>query len=219
MDASDRPIRILVVDDHDVVREGLAAMLRHRPGYEIVAMVGSAAEALTAADRFVPDIVILDVHLPDGSGIETCREIKSRHPAIGVIILTGSSDEDLVLTAVIAGANGYLLKQSGARDLRRTVDVVASGGSMVDPVATDRMVQRIRRASQTTESDPFASLTPRERQILDLVATGLTNREIAEQVVVSQKTVKRSVSAILSKLDLQRRGQAAALYTRRQAPD
>jgi DNA-binding NarL/FixJ family response regulator len=219
VDASAPPIRILVVDDHDVVREGLAAMLHHRPGYEIVAMVGTAAEALTAADRFVPDIVILDVHLPDGSGIETCREIKSRHPEVGVIILTGSGDEDLVLTAVIAGANGYLLKQSGARDLWRTVDVVASGGSMVDPVATDRMVQRIRRASQTTESDPFASLTPRERQILDLVATGLTNREIAEQVLVSEKTVKRSVSAILSKLDLQRRGQAAALYTRRQPPD
>jgi DNA-binding NarL/FixJ family response regulator len=215
MDASDRPIRILVVDDHDMVREGLAALLLRRPGYEIVAMVGSSAEALAASDRFVPDVVILDVHLPDGSGIETCREIKSRHPEIGVIILTGSGDEDLVLTAVIAGANGYLLKQSGARDLWRTVDIVASGGSLLDPVATDRMVQGIRRASQTAEADPFASLSPRERQILDLVATGLTNREIAVQILVSEKTVKRSVSAILSKLDLQRRGQAAALYTRR----
>jgi DNA-binding NarL/FixJ family response regulator len=215
VEPSDRPLRILVVDDHDIVREGLAAMLRHRPGYDVVAMVGSAAEALAASDRFVPDVVILDVHLPDGSGIETCREITSRHPEIGVVILTGLGDEDLVLSAVIAGANGYLLKQSGARDLLRTVDVVASGGSMLDPVATDRMVQRIRRAGQVSEQDPFSSLTQREREILDLIAAGLTNREIATRIVVSEKTVKRSVSAILSKLDLQRRAQAAALYTHR----
>ena len=153
--APDRTLRILVVDDHDIVRQGIAALLERQPGYEVVAQAGTAAEALTAANRFAPDLVILDVSLPDGSGIETCREIKARRPETRVVILTGSADEDTVLTAVVAGANGYLLKSSGVREVMHAIDVVAAGGSLLDPVgdrpdgAADPAARRRRRGGST----------------------------------------------------------------------
>jgi len=211
----DRPLRILVVDDHDIVRQGIAALLERQPGYDVVAQAGTAADAVAAANRFVPDLVILDVGLPDGSGIETCREIKARHPGTRVVILTGSADEHTVLTAVVAGANGYLLKSSGVREVMHAIDVVAAGGSLLDPVATDRMVRRIRRLGEGAEADPLAGLAARERRILELIAAGHTNKEIASEIKLSEKTVKRSVSVILSKLNLERRGQAAALFAGR----
>lgn len=210
-----RSLRILIVDDHDIVRQGIAALLERQPGFEVVAQAGTAAEALTAVHRFVPDLVILDVSLPDGSGIETCRDIKASHPETRVVILTGSADEDTVLTAVVAGANGYLLKSSGVREVMRAIDVVAGGGSLLDPVATDRMVRRIRRLGEGAEADPLVALAARERRILELIAAGLTNKEIAAEIGLSEKTVKRSVSVILSKLNLERRAQAAALYAGR----
>ena len=216
---SDRPLRILVVDDHDIVRQGIAALLERQPGYEVVAQAGTAAEALIAANRYVPDLVILDVSLPDGSGIETCREIRARHPETKVVILTGSADEDTVLTAVVAGANGFLLKSSGVRDVMHAIDVVAEGGSLLDPVATDRMVRRIRRLGEGSETDPLVGLAARERRILELISAGQTNKEIAAEIKLSEKTVKRSVSVILSKLNLERRAQAAALYAGRRPPD
>jgi two-component system response regulator DevR len=212
---SDRPLRILVVDDHDIVRQGIAALLERQPAYNVVGQAGTAAEALAATNQFAPDLVILDVSLPDGSGIETCREIKARHPQTRVVILTGSSDEDTVLTAVVAGANGYLLKSSGVREVMNAIDVVAGGGSMLDPVATDRMVRRIRRLGEVAEADPLVGLAARERRILELIAAGQTNKEIAAEIKLSEKTVKRSVSLILSKLNLERRAQAAALYAGR----
>jgi DNA-binding NarL/FixJ family response regulator len=132
-----------------------------------------------------------------------------------VIILTGSGDEDTVLTAVIAGANGFLLKQSGIRDVLRAIDVVATGGSLLDPVAADRIVRRIRRLGETAETDPILGLAPRERQILELIAEGKTNKEIATDISLSEKTIKRSVSSILSKLNLDRRAQAAAMFVGR----
>jgi DNA-binding NarL/FixJ family response regulator len=211
----DRTLRILVVDDHDIVRQGIAALLERQPGYDVVAQAGTAADAVAAANRFVPDLVILDVGLPDGSGIETCREIKARHPETRVVILTGSADEDTVLTAVVAGANGYLLKSSGVREVMHAIDVVAAGGSLLDPVATDRLVRRIRRFGEGAEADPLAGLAARERRILELIAAGHTNKEIASEIKLSEKTVKRSVSVILSKLNLERRGQAAALFAGR----
>ena len=214
-----RSIRIIVVDDHEIVREGLAAILARQPGYDVVAQAGSVTEARVAVDRFEPDLVILDITLPDGSGIEACRDIKSRHPATLVIILTGADDDDSVLTAVVAGANGYLLKQSGIREVLKAIDVVASGGSLLDPVATERLVRRIRGARDRSVTDPLAGLTTRERLILGSIAEGLTNREIAARLEVSEKTVKRSVGSILAKLDLERRGQAAALYMRSGTPD
>jgi len=214
-DRPERPLRILVVDDHDIVREGIAALLQRQPRYEVVALAATIAEAIAAADRYDPDLVILDIGLPDGSGIEACREIKDGHPATRVVMLTASADEDTVLSAVIAGANGYLLKQSSVRDLVHALDIVAAGGSLLDPAATDRMIRRIQRAAEGAASDPFIALTARERQVLELIAAGLTNREIAARVLLSEKTVKRSVSAILSKLDLDRRAQAAAMYAKR----
>ncbi len=210
-----RSLRILIVDDHDIVRQGIAALLERQPGYDVVAQAGTAADAMAAVDRFAPDLIILDVGLPDGSGIETCREIKARRPETRVVILTGSADEDTVLTAVVAGANGYLLKSSGVREVMHAIDVVAAGGSLLDPVATDRMVRRIRRLGEGTEADPLVALAARERRILELIAAGLTNKEIAAEISLSEKTVKRSVSVILSKLNLERRAQAAALYAGR----
>ena len=219
MPEPDRTLRILVVDDHDIVRQGIAALLERQPGYDVVAQAGTAADAVAAANRFSPDLVILDVSLPDGSGIETCREIKARHPATRVVILTGSADEDTILTAVVAGANGYLLKSSGVREVMHAIDVVAAGGSLLDPVATDRMVRRIRRLGEGAEADPLVGLAAREHRILELIAAGHTNKEIASEIKLSEKTVKRSVSVILSKLNLERRGQAAALYAGRRPLD
>jgi two-component system response regulator DevR len=216
---ANRALRILIVDDHDIVRQGIAALLERHPGYEVVAQAGTAADALVAARRYLPDLVILDVNLPDGSGIETCREIKARQPDTRVVILTGSADEDTVLTSVVAGANGYLLKSSGVREVMHAIDVVASGGSLLDPVATDRMVRRIRRLGEDSERDPLVGLAERERRILELIAAGQTNKEIAAEIKLSEKTVKRSVSVILSKLNLERRAQAAALYAGRRPPD
>lgn len=213
--ASPRHLRIAVVDDHDIVRQGIVALLERQPGFEVVAQAGTAAEALAAVNRFRPDLVILDVNLPDGSGIETCRDIRARHPETRVVILTGSADEDTVLTAVVAGANGYLLKSSGMREVMHAIDVVSAGGSLLDPVATDRMVRRIRRLGEGTAGDPLVGLAARERRILELIADGQTNKEIAAEIKLSEKTVKRSVSVILSKLNLERRAQAAALYAGR----
>jgi DNA-binding NarL/FixJ family response regulator len=216
---ADRPLRILIVDDHEIVREGLAAVLARQPGLKVVAQASTAADALAEASRHVPDVVILDISLPDGSGIETCREIKARLPATKVVILTGSGDEDTALAAVIAGANGYLLKQSGILDVVKAIEVVASGGSLLDPIATERIVRRIRHLSDTSASDPFSGFSAREHKILDLIAGGRTNKEIAAQIQLSEKTIKRSVSVILSKLNLERRAQAAALYVGRKTAD
>ncbi len=214
-----RPLRVVIVDDHQIVREGLTALLQREVGYEVVAAAGTVAEALAAVERHLPDLVIMDISLPDGSGIETCREIKERHPEMRVVVLTGSGDEDTVLMSVIAGANGYLLKQSGAGDVVHALDIVAAGGSLLDPVATDRIVRRLRRLGDTVEPDPFATLTERERQILGLIAEGKTNKQIASDVFLSEKTIKRSVSVILSRLGLERRAQAAALYARQRSSD
>jgi DNA-binding NarL/FixJ family response regulator len=219
-DVPDQPVvRILIVDDHEIVREGLAAVLDRQPGCEIVAQAGTGAEAIEAVDRLIPDLVVLDIGLPDSSGIELCREIKARHADIRVVILTGSDEEDNVLSAVIAGANGYLLKQSGIRDVVRAIGVVAAGGSLLDPAATDRVAKRIRHLATTSEADPLAALSPREHRVLNLVAEGKTNKQIAAEAQLSEKTVKRSVTAILSKLGLVRRTQAAAMYVDRRRRD
>jgi two-component system, NarL family, response regulator DevR len=218
-DPGPRGLRIVVVDDHEIVREGLVAILARQPGYDVVAQAGTVADALASVERYLPDLVILDISLPDGSGIETCREIKARLPETKVVILTGSGDEDSVLTAVVAGASGYLLKQSGIRDVLRAIDVVAGGGSLLDPIATDRMIRRIRTVQDRATVDPLGALTPRERRILEAIAEGMTNREIAARLGISEKTVKRSVSAILAKLDLERRGQAAALFAQHGSSD
>ena len=209
-----RPLRLLVVDDHEVVRQGLVALLERRPGFEIVAQAGTVAQAVAEAARFEPDVVVMDVRLPDGSGIEACRDIRTARPETRVIMLTSYPDEEAVLSAIVAGASGYLLKQIRGRDLVAALEAVGRGESLLDPVVTEKVLDRVRRAATGDDTDELAQLTTQERKILLLVAEGKTNKQIAAEVFLSDKTVKNYVSSILAKLDLQRRAQAAAFVAR-----
>jgi two-component system response regulator DevR len=210
-----RPLRLLVVDDHEVVRRGLVALLDRRSGFEVVAQAGSVAESIDAAARFEPDLVIMDVRLPDGTGIEACREIRAARAETRVIMLTSYPDEEAVLSAIIAGASGYLLKQIRGRDLVAALEAVGRGESLLDPAVTEKVLERVRRVATGAATDDLAELTSQERKILLLVAEGKTNKEIAADVFLSDKTVKNYVSSILSKLNLQRRTQAAAFMAKR----
>ena len=205
-----RPLRVLVVDDHEVVREGLVSLLNRRDGFEVVAEAGTVAEAIEQARRFEPDIAVMDVRLPDGSGIEACREIRAERPATRVLMLTSYPDEEAVLSAIVAGASGYLLKQTRARDLVAALEAVGHGESLLDPAVTEKVLERVRRLATGGVADDLAALTSQEQKILLLVAEGKTNKEIAADVFLSDKTVKNYVSSILSKLNLERRTQAAA---------
>jgi DNA-binding NarL/FixJ family response regulator len=209
-----KPLRILVVDDHEVVRQGLTALLGRREEFQVVAEAGTVAEALAAQRRFLPDVVVMDVRLPDGSGIEACREIRSEFPETRIVMLTSYPDEEAVLSAIIAGASGYLLKQVRGRDLVAALESVGRGDSLLDPAVTERVLERVRRVAAGGERDELADLTAQERKILLLVAEGMTNKEIASDVFLSDKTVKNYVSSILGKLNLQRRAQAAAFVAR-----
>ena len=208
------PLTVLVVDDHEVVREGIVSSLDRRDGFHVVAQAGTVAEAIAAARRFQPDLVVMDVRLPDGSGVEACREIRSDHPDTRVVMLTSYPDEEAVLSAIVAGASGYLLKETRLRDLVKALETVGAGGSLLDPAVTGKVLDRVRRMANDDDDDELARLTTQERRILLLVAEGKTNREIAAEVFLSDKTVKNYVSSILSKLDLQRRTQAAAYMAR-----
>jgi two-component system response regulator DevR len=212
---SQRPLRLLVVDDHEVVRQGLVSLLDRRSGFEVVAQAGSVAESVSAAARYEPDLVIMDVRLPDGSGIEACREIRAARPETRVVMLTSYPDEEAVLSAIIAGASGYLLKQIRGRDLVSALEAVGRGESLLDPAVTEKVLERVRRMASGSATDELAELTAQERKILLLVAEGKTNKEIAGDVFLSDKTVKNYVSSILSKLNLQRRTQAAAFVAKR----
>ena len=214
MGEEEREIRLLVVDDHEVVRQGLVALLVRRPNLHVVAEAGTVVEAVAAARRFQPDLVIMDVRLPDGSGIEACREIREERPETRVVMLTSYPDEDAVLSAIVAGASGYLLKQVRARDLITAIEAVARGESLLDPAVTGRVLERVRRIATGDQPDELAQLTAQERKILGLVAEGKTNKEIAAEVFLSDKTVKNYVSSILAKLHLERRAQAAAYVAR-----
>ena len=213
-----RSLSLLIVDDHEVVRQGLVALLGRRPGFRVVAEAGTVADAVEAARRFQPDLVVMDVRLPDGSGIEACREIRAERPATRVLILTSYPDEDAVLSAIVAGASGYLLKQVRARDLVAALEAVGRGESLLDPAVTGRVLERIRRIAMADRPDELSQLTAQEQKILLLVAEGKTNKEIATEVFLSDKTVKNYVSSILAKLNLERRAQAAAYMARLHNP-
>lgn len=218
-DSSDvRQLRLLVVDDHEVVRQGLVALLDRRDRFQVVAEAGTVEEALEATRRFHPDLVVMDVRLPDGSGIEACREIRAEFPTTRVVMLTSYPDEEAVLSAIIAGASGYLLKQIRARDLVSALESVGRGESLLDPAVTEKVLDRVRRIASGTYQDELAQLTAQEQKILMLVAEGKTNKEIASEVFLSDKTVKNYVSSILSKLNLERRAQAAAFVARHRPP-
>ena len=216
--SAERPLSLLIVDDHEVVRQGLVAMLDRRAEFQVVAEAGTVADAVAAARRFRPDLVVMDVRLPDGSGVEACREIRAEMPETRVVILTSYPDEDAVLSAIIAGASGYLLKQIRARDLVAALETVGRGGSLLDPAVTGKVLERMRRIATQDDPDELSSLTQQERKILALVAEGKTNKEIAAEVFLSDKTVKNYVSSILSKLNLERRAQAAAFVAKHRTP-
>jgi len=214
------PIRVFLVDDHDVVRAGLRALLEPEDDLEVVGDAGTAADALVRIPLAKPDVVVLDVRLPDGSGIEVCRQVRSDRPETACLILTSYADDEALLAAVMAGAAGYLLKQIAGNDLVANIRTVATGASLLDPRLTQRVLERVRRGPQ--EDERLATLTPQERRILDQIALGRTNRQIGEALFLAEKTVKNYVSNLLAKLGMTRRTEAAVFATRlaaqREAP-
>ena len=201
-------IRVFLLDDHEIVRRGLRELLSTEPDIEVVGESGSAREALRRIPALKPDVAVLDGRLPDGSGVEVCRAIRSRFPEINALILTSFDDEEALFSAIMAGAQGYLLKQIRGGDLIHAVREIAAGRSLLDPAVTGRVLDRVRGGSPPT--DPrMASLSDQERRILELVTEGLTNRQIGEHMHLAEKTVKNYVSTVLRKLGLERRVQAA----------
>lgn len=204
-------IRVMLVDDHEVVRQGLKAMIDTEDDMEVVVEADSADEAVRRAKTFEPDVVIMDVRLPDRSGVLACRDIRSDLPDTQVLMLTSFSDDQALFDSIMAGAAGYLLKQIRGGDLLESIRRVAEGESMLDPAVTARVLERIRNPEE--EQDPkLARLTPTELRITEFIAEGMTNREIGEKIHLAEKTVKNYVSTILSKLEVSRRAEAAAHF-------
>lgn len=208
-------LRVMLVDDHEVVREGLRALLNRRPGMSVVGEAGTVSQAIEVALREKPDVVVMDVRLPDGTGVEACREIRAQLPATRMIMLTSYADEEAVMASILAGASAYILKQTRGQQLAEAVEAVARGESLLDPQVTMRVLEQVRRMADATPRDKQSQLTENEFKILKLIAEGKTNREIAAEVYLSDKTVKNYVSSILSKLNLRRRSEAAAYIARR----
>ncbi|MBX5468006.1 MAG: response regulator transcription factor [Firmicutes bacterium] len=207
-------IRVAIVDDHEMVRTGVANLLSSHPDLELVGGAGSVNEALSLLERTPVDVLLLDIRLPDGSGIDLCRTIQQRGLPTHVIILTSFGDEALLFQALEAGASGYLLKNARGRTMIEAIRTVAKNGSILDPAVAGRAMQRLRQPQ--SEADPFDELTPQERRILRLIAEGKTNREIGAAIYLSEATVKHYVSNIFSKLNISRRAEAAAIVAKRQ---
>jgi two-component system, NarL family, response regulator DevR len=206
------PLRVLIVDDHDVVRAGLRAVLDGVEDLTVVGEAGSVEEAVRRVGYDNPDVVVMDVRLPDGTGIEACRDIRSRWSNVKVLMLTSYADEEALVSAIMAGAAGYVLKRIDATELVSSIRRVGRGESLLDPVMTERLFRKIR--GEETEDPLLARLSPQERKILDLIADGLTNREIAADLFLAEKTVKNYVSNLLGKLEMSRRSEAAAYAAR-----
>jgi len=204
-------IRVFLVDDHEVVRRGLADLLEAEDDLEVVGEAGTAGMALAGVASTNPHVAVLDVRLPDGNGVEVCREIRARDPKITCLMLTSFSDDEALFDAIMAGAAGYLLKDVKGRDLVDAIRRVAAGESLLDPAVTGKVLERLRKGD---DEDPrLASLSDQERRILALISEGLTNRQIAERMHLAEKTVKNYVSNLLAKLGMQRRTEAAVFYT------
>lgn len=202
-------IRVFLMDDHEVVRRGVAALLSAEDDIEVIGEAGTAAEALARIPAVRPDVAVLDVRLPDGDGVSVCRELRSQLPELACLMLTSFDDDDALFDAVMAGASGYVLKQIHGSDLVGAVRTVATGQSLLDPRSTARMLERLRTRQE--KSDPLKDLTEQERHILELIGEGLTNRQIGERLFLAEKTVKNYISNIFAKLGMSRRTQAAAL--------
>ncbi len=205
-------IKVFLLDDHEIVRTGLRSLLEAEDDFTVIGEAATCAEALARIPPTHPDVAILDVRLPDGSGIEVCREVRASQPDIACIMLTSYADDEALFAAIMAGAAGYVLKQVGGSNLVDDVRQVASGKSLLDPVLVERAVERLQ--ARPNEDPLLAALTPQERRILDLVAEGQTNRQIAASLFLAEKTVKNYVSNLLTKLGMERRTQAASYATR-----
>ena len=212
MTTSVPPIGVFLLDDHEVVRRGLCDLIDGEPDLHVVGEAGSVAEALRRIPACAPQVAILDVQLGDGSGIEVCRDIRSSHPEIACLMLTSYADDEALLDSVVAGAAGYVLKQVRGNDILDGIRKVASGQTLLDPHVTATVLERLRRGPEVDHR--LSSLTPQERKILDLLADGLTNREIGEAMHLAEKTVKNYVSNLLMKMGMQRRTQAAVYAAR-----
>jgi two-component system response regulator DevR len=211
-----RPVRVLLVDDHEIVRVGLRTILASHPGIKVAGEAATARDAVAEAARLVPDVVLLDLRLPDGDGVEVCRTIRAANPGCRVVMLTAYADEEALVASVLAGASGYLLKQTRGQDVVRAIEEAAAGRSLLDPVSTERLLAFFRSWARGQED--LSALTDQERRVFDLMAEGKTNREIADALGLAEKTVKNYVSNILAKLRVRRRTEAALLAARKKVP-
>ena len=207
----------MLVDDHEVVRQGLRALLEAEEDIEVVTEADSGPAAVSLASAHQPDIVVMDVRMPEGSGIEACRAIRDERPKTQVIMLTSFSDDEALFNSIMAGAAGFVLKQIRGRDLLDAIRTVGAGKSLLDPAVTQRVLERLRKAKFDEKDPKLARLSPQEERILDMIGEGLTNREIAERIHLSDKTVKNYVSTILQKLEVARRAEAASYVARAKA--
>lgn len=208
-------IRVFLLDDHEIVRRGLADLIGLQADLEVVGEAGTAAEAMTRITASQPDVAVFDVRLPDGSGVEVCREVRSLFPNIHVLMLTSYSDDEALFNAIMAGASGYVLKEIRGSDLITAIRQVAAGNSLLDPSLTERVLERLRNGNK--EHDELAGLNEQEKTILNLIGEGMTNRQIGEQMHLAEKTIKNYVSGLLAKLGMERRTQAAAYVARLEA--
>jgi two-component system, NarL family, response regulator DevR len=208
------PIRVLLVDDHEVVRQGLASLLKATEDIVVAGEAGTVRDAVEEAERTRPDVVVMDVRLADGSGIEATREIRAKRPQTQVLMLTSFADDEALFASIMAGASGYVLKQVKSGELVRAIRTVGRGESLLDPAVTKSVLDRLRRGKHLMRDEKLARLSPQEERILTLVADGKTNKEIGVELHLAEKTVKNYVSSILSKLEVARRAEAAVYLAR-----
>ena len=209
-----KKIGVLLVDDHEVVRVGLRSLLSREPTIEVVGEAGTAAEAVAQAARLQPDVIIMDVRLPDSSGVEACREIRCVDPRVQIIMLTSHADEDAVFNSIMAGASGYLLKQVAGREVVRAIETVVTGQSLLDPAVTHKVLEKMKKLATGRGGGEISQLSAQEQKVLALVSEGKTNREIGRALGLSDKTVKNYLSHVFEKLNLSRRAEAAAFFAR-----
>ena len=207
-------LRVMLVDDHEVVRGGIRALIDSQPDLTVVAEASSVADAVKTAAAIKPDVIVMDVRLTDGSGIEATREIRAQRPDTRVLMLTSFADDEALFASIMAGASGYVLKQIRGGELIRAIRTVGEGQSLLDPSVTAAVLERLRKGKHLLRDEKLARLSPQEERILGLVADGYTNKEIGEKLRLAEKTVKNYVSTILSKLEVARRAEAAAYLAR-----
>jgi len=214
MSPASPPLRVMLVDDHEIVRDGIRAMLESQDDIVVTSEAGSVRDAIDEAARTRPDVIVMDVRLTDGSGIEATREIRAARPATKVLMLTSFADDEALFASIMAGASGYVLKQVKSNDLLHAIRAVGAGDSLLDPSVTTAVLDRLRKGKQLMGDEKLARLSPQEERILQQIADGKTNKEIGDDLSLAEKTVKNYVSSILSKLEVARRAEAAAYLAR-----